>query len=303
MTESVGVGIAFGAGVLSFLSPCVLPLVPSYLSFVTGMSLEDLQEGVNRRTTMIHSLLFVAGFTGIFLVLGASASFLGQFLRAYETWIARVGGLLIILLGLHLAGAFRLTPLMRERRVHLNDKPAGYLGTLGVGAVFGAGWTPCIGPVLGAILTFAASQEQFWSGVTLLLDLARRAASALPDYDIEVVEAHHRGKVDAPSGTALALAKAAARGRGLDLEEHAIFGRRGRTGPRGTGDIGIHAVRMGDVVGEHQVWLAGRGDRVLLGHTATSRATFAEGALRAAQWIRGKPPGRYGMQDVLGLNR
>jgi cytochrome c-type biogenesis protein len=169
LTDTVGIGIAFGAGVLSFLSPCVLPLVPSYLSFVTGMSLEDLQEGVNRRTTMTHSLLFVAGFTGIFLLLGASASFLGQFLRAYESWISRIGGLLIIVLGLHLAGAFRLTPLMRERRMHLNDKPAGYLGTLGVGAVFGAGWTPCIGPVLGAILTFAASQEQFWSGVTLLL--------------------------------------------------------------------------------------------------------------------------------------
>ena len=160
--------MAFLAGVLSFLSPCVLPLVPSYLSFVTGMSLEDLQEGVNRRATFIHSLLFVAGFTGIFLLLGASASFLGQFLRVYEDWISRVGGLIIIVLGLHLAGAFRLTPLMREKRIHLHDKPAGYLGTLGVGAVFGAGWTPCIGPVLGAILTFAASQDQFWSGVGLL---------------------------------------------------------------------------------------------------------------------------------------
>lgn len=168
MTESIGVTIAFGAGVLSFLSPCVLPLVPSYLSFVTGMSLEDLQEGVDRRVVITHSLLFVAGFTGIFLLLGASASFLGQFLKLYEVWIARVGGIVIILLGLHLAGAFRLTPLMRERRVHLHDKPAGYLGTIGVGAAFGAGWTPCIGPVLGAILTFAASQEQFWSGVGLL---------------------------------------------------------------------------------------------------------------------------------------
>jgi len=167
--ESVGIGIAFGAGVLSFLSPCVLPLVPSYLSFVTGISLEDLQAGVDRRATLTHSLLFVAGFTGIFLLLGASASFLGQFLRIYEVWIARAGGAIIIILGLHLAGAFRLTPLMRERRVHLRDKPAGYLGTLGVGAVFGAGWTPCIGPVLGAILTFAASQERFWSGVLLLL--------------------------------------------------------------------------------------------------------------------------------------
>ncbi len=168
MTESVGIGIAFGAGVLSFLSPCVLPLVPSYLSFVTGMSLEDLQEGLDRRATLVHSLLFVGGFTGIFLILGASASFLGQFFRAYEVWISRIGGLIIVVLGLHLAGAFNLTPLMREKRVHLNDKPAGYLGTLGVGAVFGAGWTPCIGPVLGAILTFAASQEQFWSGVSLL---------------------------------------------------------------------------------------------------------------------------------------
>ncbi len=168
MTESVGITIAFAAGVLSFLSPCVLPLVPSYLSFVTGMSLEDLQEGLNRRTTMVHSLLFVAGFTGIFLLLGASASFLGQFLKQYENLIARVGGVIIIILGLHLAGAFRLAPLLREKRLYLHDKPAGYLGTLGVGAAFGAGWTPCIGPVLGAILTFAASQDQFWSGVGLL---------------------------------------------------------------------------------------------------------------------------------------
>jgi len=168
VTGSVGISIAFGAGVLSFLSPCVLPLVPSYLSFVTGMSLEDLKEGTDRRATLVHSLLFVAGFSGIFLLLGASASFLGQFFRVYETWISRVGGAVIVVLGLHLAGAFRLTPLMREKRLHLRDKPAGYLGTLGVGAAFGAGWTPCIGPVLGAILTFAASQDQFWQGVALL---------------------------------------------------------------------------------------------------------------------------------------
>jgi cytochrome c-type biogenesis protein len=166
--ETVGIGIAFGAGVLSFLSPCVLPLVPSYLSFVTGMTLEDLQEGVDRKATLTHSLLFVSGFTLVFLLLGASASFLGQFLKLYEVWIARIGGLIIVILGLHVAGAFRLAPLMRERRVHLHDKPTGYLGTLGVGAAFAAGWTPCIGPVLGAILTFAASQDQFWSGVGLL---------------------------------------------------------------------------------------------------------------------------------------
>jgi cytochrome c-type biogenesis protein len=164
----VGIAIAFTAGVFSFLSPCVLPLVPSYLTFVTGMSLEDLQEGVNRKATFMHSILFVAGFSTIFILLGASASFLGQFLRVYEVWIARIGGVIIILLGLHLAGVFRLTPLMREKRIHLNDKPAGYLGTLGVGMAFGAGWTPCIGPILGAILTYGMTQETMWAGVGLL---------------------------------------------------------------------------------------------------------------------------------------
>jgi cytochrome c-type biogenesis protein len=166
--NDVGIAIAFSAGVLSFLSPCVLPLVPSYLTFVTGMSLEDLQGGVNRRTTLTHALLFVIGFSSIFILLGASASFLGQFFRAYEIWIARIGGLIIIGLGLHMTGVFRLLPLMREKRVHLNDKPAGYLGTLGVGMAFGAGWTPCIGPVLGAILTYGFSQDTMWAGVGLL---------------------------------------------------------------------------------------------------------------------------------------
>lgn len=164
----VGIAIAFTAGVFSFLSPCVLPLVPSYLTFVTGMSLEDLQEGVNRKATFMHSALFVVGFSTIFILLGASASFLGQFLKQYELLIARIGGVIIIILGLHLAGVFRLTPLMREKRVHLADKPAGYLGTLGVGMAFGAGWTPCIGPILGAILTYGMTQETMWAGVGLL---------------------------------------------------------------------------------------------------------------------------------------
>jgi cytochrome c-type biogenesis protein len=164
----VGVFIAFTAGIFSFLSPCVLPLVPSYLTFVTGMSLEDLQEGVDRRTTFTHSLLFVLGFSSIFILLGASASFLGQFFRAYEVWITRIGGVVIVLLGMHLAGLFRMTPLLREKRLHLNDKPAGYLGTLGVGVAFGAGWTPCIGPALGAILTYGMAQDTMWAGVGLL---------------------------------------------------------------------------------------------------------------------------------------
>lgn len=168
MVNEVGILIALTAGVLSFLSPCVLPLVPSYLTFVTGMSLEDLQGGVNRKVTMTHAVLFVVGFSVIFILLGASASFLGQFFKAYEMWIARIGGVIIILLGLHMAGVFKLMPLMQEKRVHLSDKPAGYLGTLGVGMAFGAGWTPCIGPVLGAILTYGFSQDTMWAGVGLL---------------------------------------------------------------------------------------------------------------------------------------
>jgi cytochrome c-type biogenesis protein len=166
--DRIGIFIALSAGFLSFLSPCVLPLVPSYLTFVTGMSLEDLQEGVDRKTTLVHSLLFVVGFSLIFILLGASASFLGQFFKHYETLIARIGGVIIVLLGLHMAGVFRLLPLMREKRLHLHDKPAGYLGTLGVGMAFGAGWTPCIGPVLGAILTYGFSRETMWAGVGLL---------------------------------------------------------------------------------------------------------------------------------------
>ncbi len=168
MQESVGFPIAFMAGVLSFLSPCVLPLVPSYLSFVTGMSLEDLQEGFDRRRVLTHSVLFVSGFTLIFVLLGAGATFVGSFLLANSDWIARIGGAVIIIFGLHLMGVFQLLPLLREKRVHLANKPAGYVGTVGVGMAFGAGWTPCIGPVLGAIMTMAASQEQLGTGMLLL---------------------------------------------------------------------------------------------------------------------------------------
>ena len=175
---SMGLVAAFMAGIFSFLSPCVLPLVPSYLALVTGMSLEDLQEGVNRKATFIHSLLFVLGFSAIFIILGASASFLGQFFKQYELWIARIGGVIIIILGLHLSGVFKLAPLMREKRIHVSDTPAGYLGTIGVGMAFAAGWTPCLGPVLGAILTYGMSTDTMWAGVGLLT--AYSAGLAIP---------------------------------------------------------------------------------------------------------------------------
>jgi cytochrome c-type biogenesis protein len=132
------------------------------------MSLEDLREGADRGRTLRYAFLFVGGFSLIFLLLGASASFLGQFFRLYEIWIARVGGVVILALGLHLSGILRVTPLLREVRVHVSDQPVGYLGAVGVGMAFGAGWTPCIGPVLGAILTFAGTQETFWRGVGFL---------------------------------------------------------------------------------------------------------------------------------------
>lgn len=139
-------------------------------------------------------------------------------------------------------------------------------------------------------------------GVNLLLGLVERAARALgPGFDIEIVEAHHRLKKDAPSGTALALAASAARGRDLALEEAARHGRQGLVGARGAGEIGLHAVRGGTVVGDHQVLLLGDGERVSFSHLAEDRGVFARGALRAAVWAAAQPPGRYTMRDVLGV--
>ena len=139
-------------------------------------------------------------------------------------------------------------------------------------------------------------------GVNLLAVLVERAARALgPAWDAEIVEMHHRLKVDAPSGTALLLGEAAARGRGVNLSEHSARGRDGLTGPRKAGDIGFASLRGGTVAGDHQVVFAGDGERLELGHRAESRAIFASGAIRAALWLIGKPAGRYTMAQVLDL--
>ena len=140
-------------------------------------------------------------------------------------------------------------------------------------------------------------------GVNLLTVLVERAAAALPPgaFDIEVLEMHHRHKVDAPSGTALLLGEAAARGRGIDLGDHSVRVRDGQTGPREAGTIGFATLRGGSVVGEHEVLLAGEGETVTLGHKATDRAIFARGAIAAALWAREQKPGLYSMRDVLGL--
>jgi len=142
----------------------------------------------------------------------------------------------------------------------------------------------------------------FSVGVNLLLALAEQAARVLGDkYDAEIVETHHRRKTDAPSGTALELGRAVARGLGTDLEQVRRDGRAGHTGERPRGEIGLHAVRGGDVVGEHRVLLLGERERIELGHVAADRALFAEGALRAARWLAGRDPGSYTMHQVLGL--
>ncbi len=176
----------------------------------------------------------------------------------------------------------------------------------GTAAVIG---TTGLGPEVEAALAAAADKipvltaANFSLGVNLLLGLAETAARALgPEFDLEVVEIHHGKKRDAPSGTAIALGKALAAGRGVDYEEHRRYAREGEVGARPAGEIGISAVRGGDVVGEHTAFFFGPNERLELTHRAGSRAIFAAGALSAAAWIAGKPAGRYTMRDVLGLD-
>ena len=145
----------------------MLPLVPSYLTFVTGMSLDDVQRV--RRSTVVHALLFIIGFTIVFVLLGATATAVGRLLLHQRLWLTRIGGVLVMLFGLYLLGLLQITPFARERRLHLSDKPLGYLGSVLVGVAFGAGWTPCIGPILGGILTYTATQADFALGIGLLL--------------------------------------------------------------------------------------------------------------------------------------
>ena len=164
--QSVGVAISFAAGLLSFLSPCVLPLIPSYVTFVTGLTLEDVQR--SRRIALVHSLLFVLGFSLIFLALGATATALGRMLGYNREWVGRIGGVLVVILGLYLLGVFDFAFFSRERRLHVATKPLGYLGTVFVGMAFAAGWTPCIGPILGAVLTYTASEADMQRGLVLL---------------------------------------------------------------------------------------------------------------------------------------
>ncbi len=164
---------AFSAGFLSFVSPCVLPLVPSYLSYITGLTVEelaDVQERVRfRKAIMVNALLFIAGFSSVFIAFGASASFIGQLLYEYQDIIRKVGGVLIAIFGLYLMGILKLPFLMMERKLfHFEKRPLGYIGSFLVGTAFAAGWTPCVGPVLGGILAYASTKDSMQDGIVLL---------------------------------------------------------------------------------------------------------------------------------------
>jgi cytochrome c-type biogenesis protein len=160
------------AGGLSFISPCVLPLIPGYISFISGVSLEELtdkEKGARHlRRVAINTLFFVVGFSIVFISLGASASFLGKWLFQNIKIFNRVAGIIIFLFGLHVAGVFRIKALNYEKRIHTGSKKFGVWGSIMIGMAFAFGWTPCIGPILGSILTMAANQETIRQGIILL---------------------------------------------------------------------------------------------------------------------------------------
>ncbi len=170
--SDVSFPLAFLAGFLSFLSPCVLPLVPSYVSFITGISFEALTSGADKKRirtlTIANSLTFIFGFSAVFITLGASSSLLGRFLLDYQEWIRIIGGVIIIVFGFFVAGFLKIGFLTRDKKVHLGGRPVGYLGAFIIGMTFAAGWTPCIGPILGSILVYAGSKGSAVYGLKLL---------------------------------------------------------------------------------------------------------------------------------------
>lgn len=169
----IGFGAAFLAGLLSFVSPCVLPIVPPYLAYLAGVSFAELQnsdmERERARKIILSAVAFVAGFTVVFVALGATASVIGQTITRYFDTLAVIAGIVIFIMGLHFLGVFRIALLYREARVDVRNKPAGILGAFVMGLAFAFGWTPCVGPVLAAILFIAGSQDTIFRGAGLLM--------------------------------------------------------------------------------------------------------------------------------------
>jgi cytochrome c-type biogenesis protein len=168
----VSLALAFAAGLASFLSPCVLPVVPAYVGFVTGVTLEDFRRAERaapiRRQAAVHAALFILGFSVLFVILGVSATALGALTRRALPLIQQIGGAVVVLFGLSMLGVIRVPLLLREKRVQLSTKPAGLFGSVIAGVAFGAGWTPCIGPVLATILFYAGLSATMWQGAALL---------------------------------------------------------------------------------------------------------------------------------------
>ncbi len=171
-SANLSIFIAFTAGLLSFVSPCVLPLIPSYLTYITGVSFDELVEAREksiRRQTLIHSLLFILGFTLVFTALGASATYIGNFFQQNQGLIRKIGGVVVVVLGIHITGIVKLRFLEQEKRLELKNRPIGYLGSVLVGVAFAAGWTPCIGPILASILLYASTSQKMMDGIVLLV--------------------------------------------------------------------------------------------------------------------------------------
>ncbi|REJ09604.1 cytochrome c biogenesis CcdA family protein [Halobacillus trueperi] len=160
----VNLFLAFGAGFLSFISPCVFPLYPAFLSYITGMSVHELKEdnGMLKRASLIHTVLFLLGFTTIFLILGFSGSFFAQFFIQYESVIRRLGSILIIFFGFVIIGVFNFDFLMKDRKITFKNRPSGYIGTFLIGLTFSLGWTPCTGPILASVLSLAADSPELF---------------------------------------------------------------------------------------------------------------------------------------------
>ncbi|MFH1046590.1 MAG: cytochrome c biogenesis CcdA family protein [Candidatus Omnitrophota bacterium] len=173
MQEQIQIVSAFGAGVLTFFSPCLLPLVPVYLSFITGLSAEELisrqpDTTGKRKLILTEAVLFILGFSFVFVALGASAGFLASFFTAYKKIIRIIGAIILILFGLNIAGFLNWRFLEQEKRLRLKSKPLSLLGSLFVGMAFGLGWTPCVGPILGGVLVMAATRQTMAQGAILL---------------------------------------------------------------------------------------------------------------------------------------
>jgi cytochrome c-type biogenesis protein len=173
VSSQVTLFAALAAGFLSFISPCVLPLIPGYVSFVSGVTLEEMRSGsavsaASRRQALVASVGFVLGFSLVFMALGATASAIGTFLLSRQRIFEKIAGVLLVILGLHTMGVFRIAALDAEKRVHTQKRPAGPLGAVLVGIAFAFGWTPCIGPILSGILAIAGSRERIAEGVVLL---------------------------------------------------------------------------------------------------------------------------------------